>query len=155
MEVSSASDQGDQVRVKRQTLQAVLEQCQRAMELLRTTADPRDGEEVDEGTAQCCDSETDELCDLLRSRVESPEFLEKLGSIHMSVPNCAAGGTEECSTWDVISKTDLWEGENINGENGPDQEDYVVVRQEDIVDGIACFMAAYLLSLKQTKVASL
>jgi hypothetical protein len=34
-----------------------------------------------------------------------------------------------------------------------DSEDgYVLVKQEDIVDGIACFMAAYLLSLKQTKV---
>lgn len=28
-----------------------------------------------------------QLCDLLKSRVESPNFLEKLGSIHMSVPN--------------------------------------------------------------------
>lgn len=34
-----------------------------------------------------------------------------------------------------------------------DSEDgYVLVKQEDIVDGIACFMAAYLLSLKETKV---
>ncbi|KAM0890450.1 hypothetical protein ACQ4PT_027039 [Festuca glaucescens] len=33
-----------------------------------------------------------------------------------------------------------------------DSEDgYVLVKQEDIVDGIACFMAAYLLSLKETK----
>jgi hypothetical protein len=29
---------------------------------------------------------------------------------------------------------------------------YVLVKQEDVVDGISCFMAAYLLSLKQTKV---
>jgi hypothetical protein len=35
-----------------------------------------------------------------------------------------------------------------------DSEDgYVLIKQEDIVDGIASFMAAYLLSLKQTKVA--
>jgi hypothetical protein len=33
-----------------------------------------------------------------------------------------------------------------------DSEDgYVLIKQEDIVDGIASFMAAYLLSLKQTK----
>lgn len=55
---------------------------------------------------------------------------------------------EECGSWDVISDNDLWEAET----NGSGQEDYVLVRQEDIVDGIACFMAAYLLSLKQTKV---
>lgn len=48
----------------------------------------------------------------------------------------------------MVSENDLWEGECTD----PDQEDYVLVRQEDIVEGIACFMAAYLLSLKQTKV---
>jgi len=56
--------------------------------------------------------------------------------------------TEEGNSWDFISENDLWEGEDANS----DQEDYVLVKQEDIVEGIACFMAAYLLSLKQTKV---
>lgn len=55
---------------------------------------------------------------------------------------------EEGSSWDMVSDNDLWEEGNAQ----PDQEDYVLVRQEDIVEGIACFMAAYLLSLKQTKV---
>lgn len=55
---------------------------------------------------------------------------------------------EEGSSWDVISENDLWEAEIDES----DQEDYVLVREEDIVEGIACFMAAYLLSLKQTKV---
>lgn len=49
----------------------------------------------------------------------------------------------------MVSENDLWEGEDVNSEQGGE---YVLVRQEDIVDGIACFMAAYLLSLKQTKV---
>jgi len=48
----------------------------------------------------------------------------------------------------VVDKNDLWERESDESE----QEDYVLVKQEDIVEGIACFMAAYLLSLKQTKV---
>lgn len=55
---------------------------------------------------------------------------------------------EECSSWDLVSDVDLWESDAL------DQEGYVVVKQEDIVDGIACFMAAYLLSLKETKVHS-
>lgn len=55
---------------------------------------------------------------------------------------------EEGNSWDLVSENDLWESEDVDS----DQEDYVLVRQEDIVDGIACFMAAYLLSLKQTKV---
>lgn len=49
----------------------------------------------------------------------------------------------------MVSENDLWEGSEL------DQEDFVLVRQEDIVEGIACFMAAYLLSLKQTKVCYL
>ena len=56
---------------------------------------------------------------------------------------------EECSSWDVVSDVDLWESGDAL-----DQDGYVVVKQEDIVDGIACFMAAYLLSLKETKVYS-
>lgn len=55
---------------------------------------------------------------------------------------------EEGSSWDMVNENDLWEDEDLDSE----QEDYVLVRQEDIVEGIACFMAAYLLSLKQTKV---
>ena len=57
--------------------------------------------------------------------------------------------TEEGSSWDMVNENDLWEDGNIDIE----EEDYVLVRQEDIVEGIACFMAAYLLSLKQTKVS--
>ena len=32
------------------------------------------------------------------------------------------------------------------------EDDYVVVREEDVADGIACFMVTYLSSLEQTKV---
>lgn len=55
---------------------------------------------------------------------------------------------EEGSSWDMVNENDLWEGGNVE----LDPEDYVLVGQEDIMDGIASFMAAYLLSLKQTKV---
>ncbi|KAL8037755.1 hypothetical protein ABFX02_11G058600 [Erythranthe guttata] len=47
----------------------------------------------------------------------------------------------------MISENDLWEGGNVEA----DPDDYVLVGEEDIMDGIASFMAAYLLSLKQTK----
>lgn len=49
----------------------------------------------------------------------------------------------------MVSENDLWEGGNVE----LDPDDYVLVGQEDIMDGIASFMAAYLLSLKQTKVS--
>ena len=40
---------------------------------------------------------------------------------------------------------DLWEDDDLD-------DGYVLVKQEDVVDGITSFMAAYLLSLKKTKV---
>ncbi|CAK7347234.1 unnamed protein product [Dovyalis caffra] len=170
-EINSKIDK-DQVRVRRKTLEVVLEQCQRALELLNNTDgvddyDDDDGDtsgtkskEVeslpsrDSSLASLGDREADELCDLLKSRVECPDFLEKLECAQLSVSHNISdaddflyGMAEEGSSWDMIDENDLWEGEN----DGSDEEDYVLVRQEDIVEGIACFMAAYLLSLKQTK----
>ncbi|KAI5588984.1 hypothetical protein POPTR_005G157500v4 [Populus trichocarpa] len=148
----------DQVRVRRKTLKVVLEQCQRALELLNNADGVDDdgyssGEESkevesspsrDSSSTSLGDQEADELCDLLKSRVECPDFIEKLECAQLSV---SQNITEEGSSWDMISENDLWEAEIDES----DQEDYVLVREEDIVEGIACFMAAYLLSLKQTK----
>ncbi|KAK1396005.1 RING finger protein 214 [Heracleum sosnowskyi] len=157
VEIGVPIGERDQVRVKRKTLDAVLEQCQRALQFLSDTGyvDDVDDDDVDDdvsrvessssGAVPCQDRETDELCSLLKSRVESPDFLEKLESAQVSVPQNTPA--EEGSTWDMINEKDVWESGYMNSE----EEDYVLVRQEDIVDGIACFMAAYLLSLKQTK----
>lgn len=148
----------DQVRVRRKTLKVVLEQCQRALELLNNADGVDDDEDTsgeeskevesspsrDSSSTSLGDQEADELCDLLKSRVECPDFLEKLECAQLSV---SQNITEEGSSWDMISENDLWEAEIDES----DQEDYVLVREEDIVEGIACFMAAYLLSLKQTK----
>ncbi|KAK4571893.1 hypothetical protein RGQ29_030337 [Quercus rubra] len=153
----------DRVRLKRKTLQSVMEQCQRALELLATTSgvdgggdDEEDddgdgdgdggtrGESSASGSLRGSDREADELCDLLKSRVQCTDFLEKLESAQVTVPQNMA---EEGNSWDMVSENDLWETESDELE----KEDYVLVRQEDIVEGIACFMAAYLLSLKQTK----
>ncbi|XXG86524.1 hypothetical protein AAC387_Pa11g1399 [Persea americana] len=150
---SSQREAQKELKLKKETLQSLLEQCQRALESIRSADggdDSYDGDNGDDSasvsSSQGGDSETAELCDLLKSRVESPNFLEKLESVHMSVPN----NMNEGSSWDMVSETDLWEG-YIDGDNESDQDGYVLVGQEDIVDGIACFMAAYLLSLKQSK----
>ncbi|WOG98903.1 hypothetical protein DCAR_0418249 [Daucus carota subsp. sativus] len=134
------------VRVKRKALNSVLEQCQRAIQLLNDTGFVNDDDDdVCNENADEIDrsNETDELRSLLKSRVERPDFLEKIESAQVSVPQ---NTSEEGSTWDMISEKDAWESGSLDLE-----EDYVLVRQEDIVDGIACFMAAYLLSLKETK----
>lgn len=140
------------VRVKRKTLQTVLEQCQRALELINASsdddADDDENDDVSDSNQQPLpstppDPEADQLCDLLKSRLECPDFLDKLECAQASVYQ---NTTEEGNSWDLISENDLWEGVDTS-----DEEDYVLVRQDDIVDGIACFMAAYLLSLKKTK----
>lgn len=64
---------------------------------------------------------------------------------------------DESTSWDMVTAKDLWEDKRVDIKNGSDQDhddDFVLVKQEDIVDGIACFMATYLLSLKETKVYS-
>ncbi|OAY85295.1 hypothetical protein ACMD2_05646 [Ananas comosus] len=158
----------DQVRVRRRTLEAVLEQCQRALELLRdadlkgdtTMAEEEEAMEEEEegmveGEGPSTSSPTDvdceivELCDLLKSKVESPKFLEKLGCSHQSVLHNVAA--DDNASWDMVTQMDLWDDRHNTADNGSDQDEYVLVRQEDIVDGIACFMATYLLSLKETK----
>ncbi|KAL2498099.1 hypothetical protein Adt_23649 [Abeliophyllum distichum] len=135
------------VRVQRKTLEAVLEQCQMALQQLTSGCDddlvgPDDSSES--SSAPCCDPEAAEFSDLLKSRIECDDFLEKLENAQALLPHTIA---EEASSWEVVSESDLWEDGNVD----IDREDYVLVRQEDIVEGIACFMAAYLLSLKQTK----
>ncbi|KAK1315288.1 hypothetical protein QJS10_CPA06g02142 [Acorus calamus] len=84
------------LRVKKRELKAVLEQCQRALDLLDSidggegsdgSDSPGNGGSGDgevDGSGGCGDSGADELCDLLKSRVESPNFLEKLGSMDVS-----------------------------------------------------------------------
>ncbi|RWW78213.1 hypothetical protein BHE74_00013573 [Ensete ventricosum] len=181
----------DQVRVRRRALEVVLENCKRALELLENEApdcDPDDEGEAREAAVSSprsqsaadpdADADDDEvrLCALLKLKVESPDFLEKLGRIQTSVSDnvhdCSPKGTkfilympvpmndakryllfiaDDDSSWDVITATDLGEDRPVDGGNNSDQDDYVLVRQEDIVDGVASFMAAYLLALKQTK----
>uniref|UniRef100_A0A0E0GDP4 Uncharacterized protein n=1 Tax=Oryza nivara TaxID=4536 RepID=A0A0E0GDP4_ORYNI len=167
-----------ELKLRRRTLETVLEQCQRALEMMRE-ADlgiaVSEEEEEEEGAdavaanpevggSDGCDEEgapppsppseadyeTDELCDLLKSRVASPEFLEKLDNIQKSVYQ--NGAVDETISWDIISAADIWDDIDKGMNISDDSEDgYVLIKQEDIVDGIASFMAAYLLSLKQTK----
>lgn len=145
----------EKVRVQRKTLLAVLEQCQRALELLAKDYDEDDNDEgadseeepSREGSwSSRADPEADELCNLLKSRVECPDFLQKLERAQVSQINAVAVA-EEGSSWEMVSSNDTWDSENAD----LDEEDYVLVGEEDILDGIACFMATYLLSLKQTK----
>lgn len=154
--------------MRKRALQEVLEQVQRAVEMLRdadadlaasltedaaATAPPEgedrkgdvgvDGDDVaTPSVASDSDYETAQMCDLLKSKVGSLEFLQKFNGIQKSVDQ--NGAVEPDTSWDIIKSVDLWEDGDLD-------DGYVLVKQEDVVDGITSFMAAYLLSLKTTK----
>nr|XP_009387163.2 PREDICTED: uncharacterized protein LOC103974128 isoform X3 [Musa acuminata subsp. malaccensis] len=134
----------EQVRISRRAL----ENCRKALELLENAAGEPYDEDVakdaplatargEEGSPLRSDTDADALCTLLKSRVELSYFLEKLWNDNAS--------------WDMVTARDLWEDRLVDGENDSEQDGFILIRQEDIVDGIACFMADYLLSLQQMK----
>ncbi|KAJ4801728.1 RING finger protein [Rhynchospora pubera] len=159
---SSSVVVGEQQQDRRIAVQKVLQQCMRVLEQLGEETDlssdsPAQGSSAgteEEEMEQTGDSsnrsstdtgyETDEIRDLLKSRVESPEFLEKIGSLYQVNPESYLFA-DEAASWSIINKAEAC------GDGESDQDEFVVVQQEDIVEGIACFMAAYLLSLKETK----
>ncbi|KAG5392735.1 hypothetical protein IGI04_001433 [Brassica rapa subsp. trilocularis] len=146
----------DSIRVKRKTLQNLLDDCQRALELLNLADTSPGGDKTETGGSGednsnlvgssereeeefPGDPEADKFYDLIKSRVECHGFREKIELAQLL--NLAE---EEGSSWDVVSEDDILGVVQT-------EDDYVVVREEDIADGIACFMATYLSSLKQTK----
>ncbi|KAF2298729.1 hypothetical protein GH714_026288 [Hevea brasiliensis] len=115
---NKAEEYNDRVRLRRKTLKAVLEQCQRALELFGNTdgVGEDDNDDNDKGRGKLAvedqdedeepsrdssvaspgDGEAYELCDLLKSRVECPDFLEKLECAQWSAPQNIS---EEGSSW--------------------------------------------------------
>ncbi|KAJ4873267.1 Uncharacterized protein Rs2_45061 [Raphanus sativus] len=156
IEVSS-STRLDSIRVQRKTLQNLLDDCQRALHLLNLSDDvynsdrvgqhsgSPDKEEEEElsSSSDSGDPDADKLYDVIKSRVECYDFRDRLELAQASVlQNVAA--EEDGSSWDVVSEDDLISG-------GMEDDDYVVLREEDITDAIASFMVTYLSSLDQTK----
>ncbi|KAF2552421.1 hypothetical protein F2Q68_00037396 [Brassica cretica] len=118
----------DSIRVKRKTLQNLLEDCQRALELLNLAetgpggdgieasgsqeednSDSPEREEEFSSSSDQGDPETDKLYDLIKSRVEGHDFREKIELAQVSLLQDLP---EDGSTWDVVSEDDVWgEGE--------------------------------------------
>ncbi|KAJ8426658.1 hypothetical protein Cgig2_029842 [Carnegiea gigantea] len=169
MEAGEGSESGSQrgrgekgnVRLKRKMVKALLEEALKSLSNAAGSDDDEDdddenhtddihrnaaeaGEDCPRSPPSCSNRDVEQLRVLIKSRMEDPEFLEKIENAKISAQQNVP---EEGTSWDMVNDSDIWEAGNGNTE----QEDYVVVRQEDIVDGIACFMAAYLLSLKETK----
>ncbi|CAN6182576.1 unnamed protein product [Urochloa humidicola] len=125
-------------RVRKRALEEVLEQVQRAVEMLRdadadlgasladdAAAPPLEGEDrkgragddaddaATSSVASDSDYETAQMCDLLKSKVESLEFLKKLDGIQKSVYQ--DGAVEPDMSWDIIKAVDLWEDDDPDG----------------------------------------
>ncbi|XP_051126808.1 uncharacterized protein LOC127248488 isoform X2 [Andrographis paniculata] len=146
--------QNEKVCVNRKSLEALLQQCQLALQQLASGCEnAENGLVVEHDTPQGftdtsavtgCDSDTTKLYSLLKSRFQCDDFLENFKNVGALLPQDMA---EEASSWEVLNKNDLWGARDVEAE----MEDYVLVQQEDIAEGIASFMAAYLLSLERTK----
>lgn len=139
----------DQTLAQRQALEAAIEQCQKALKLLKRNGSQGDS---DGQFSLCHDSEIDELDHLLKIKVMSPVFVNKLRSIFLSnILEIAERPVDEFSSWDLVTEADLLRGKLNQSCSCINQESYVVVNQEDIVEGIACYMARYLLTLNNMK----
>ncbi|KAI5083302.1 hypothetical protein GOP47_0003045 [Adiantum capillus-veneris] len=93
----------------------------------------------------------DQLYSRLEAKIASPDFLETLGSIHMAPAKISQETQDDQSSWDFINEKDWSSSDLEDSRNSLKLESYVVVNQEDIVDGMACFMAKYVSSLPQLK----
>lgn len=93
----------------------------------------------------------DQLFSRLEAKIASPDFLETLGSIHVAPAKASQETQDDQNSWDFISEKDWSSSDLEDARNSLKLESYVVVNQEDIVDGMACFMAKYVSSLPQSK----
>ncbi|KAG2256340.1 hypothetical protein Bca52824_075634 [Brassica carinata] len=156
IEVSS-STRLDSIRVQRKTLQNLLDDCQRALQLLNLSdvddsdrvgqrSDSPDREE-ELSSSESRDPETDKLYELIKSRVECHDFRDRLESAQASLLLQDLPAGNKFITKMVALGMELVKMIYYGGDKSM-EDDYVVVREED---GIACFMVTYLSSLEQTK----
>ncbi|MCO5552282.1 hypothetical protein L7F22_005794 [Adiantum nelumboides] len=121
---------------------AVLDLYEEALQDLRTFARKRSfNKHMDD----------DQLYSRLEAKIASPDFLETLGSIYIAPAKVSQESQDDQSSWDFINEKDWTSSELEDSCNSLKLESYVVVNQEDIVDGMACFMAKYVSSLPQSK----
>ncbi|CAA0841035.1 Unknown protein [Striga hermonthica] len=147
----------DKVRVNRKALEAVLEQCQLALQQLAAGYDVDDDDDDDndddddDNHEVVAPQDTIKTSAPLNSHADPvEEIMNKLivFGVTKAINNCVAYDAEgESDSWDIVDENDTWGHSNVD----LDAHDYILVRQEDVKEGIASFMAAYLLSLEQAK----
>ncbi|MCO5566410.1 hypothetical protein L7F22_020087 [Adiantum nelumboides] len=93
----------------------------------------------------------DQLYSRLEAIIVSVNFLETLGSIYMAPAKVSQESQHDQSFWNFINEKDWTSFELEDSSNSLKLESYVVVNQEDIIDGMAYFTAKYVSSLPQLK----
>jgi hypothetical protein len=86
-----------------------------------------------------------QLCDLLKSTFESPNFFQKVDEIQKSLYQNDA--VEQDPSWDIVKAVDLWEDDDLG-------DGYVLVKNDDATEGMAFFIATYISSLKTANVGT-
>ncbi|KAL2643705.1 hypothetical protein R1flu_011292 [Riccia fluitans] len=129
----------EQQREENRQLRARLEQYQKALESIQ---------------AQSGQGNSSELYARLIKKVESPEFLSKLtdgNESPKSPEHMRVNIADDPSSWLMVTDKDLTEKELKVERDELGQDGYVIITQDDIVDGIASFMARFISSIPQSK----
>uniref|UniRef100_A0A0D9XEL7 Uncharacterized protein n=1 Tax=Leersia perrieri TaxID=77586 RepID=A0A0D9XEL7_9ORYZ len=170
--VAAARRSPPRMRLRREALESLLEELRRSLDEMREGEpgaslpdseravdgggeEPPDNEEGGGGSgggdddaatslAGDSDGETDQICDLLKSTFESPDFFQKVDEIQKSFYQNDA--VEQDTSWNIVKAVDLWEGDDLD-------DGYVLVKNDDATEGLAYFVATYISSLKTANVA--
>ncbi|BBN01922.1 hypothetical protein MPTK1_2g11270 [Marchantia polymorpha subsp. ruderalis] len=141
-EILQVEDALEQQRLENQRLRAQLEEYQKALDGMHS----RSSQET-----------PSELYARLKKKVDSPEFLSKLTNCSedsKSPDGMVVSVADDPSSWLMVTDNDLTDEELKEEGDQCGQDAFVVVTQEDIVDGIASFMARYISSNPQTKASN-
>ncbi|KAJ7553401.1 hypothetical protein O6H91_06G096600 [Diphasiastrum complanatum] len=101
----------------------------------------------------------------LKQKLQSPEYIERLQHVQQKGENVIHDdslvkaedgslvdtGIEDPSWWVWVAEDDLSVSQPKFEPGGLDAEGYVVVTEEDIIDGIANFLAQYIASMPEAK----
>ncbi|GBG73350.1 hypothetical protein CBR_g13070 [Chara braunii] len=140
-------------RLENRRLQATLEEYKTALQQLQR----RPGSPEWLGRSLSTPEGTADVYRRLQEKVESPEFLETLArppEIPTDSPaetSITAKDVANPSWWTWVTENDMHGGEPTEEQDGLGGENYVLIEADDVVDGIANFIARYLQSLPQTK----
>ncbi|CAM6090020.1 unnamed protein product [Calypogeia fissa] len=136
-------------------LRELLQEYQRALEHMQMKGGGGGEVEIEKtgGSGESLNSDT-ELYVRLKEKVDSPEFLAKLAGGNeapKSPDRMEINVADDPSSWLWVTDHDLIERDTKFEQDGLGSDGYLIITHDDIVDGIASFMARYISSMPQTK----